>query len=74
MSGKPWTQVEDNALRRMWVEEGMSMTQIARSIGRTRGSVSSAIARLGMYGLGARMAGQTMPWDQKQKFASPLAQ
>jgi transcriptional regulator len=51
----------DEALRRMWVVEGLSQYQIAERLGRTVGSVAGRIHRLGLqrrqHGGSARLAG-----------------
>ncbi len=74
MNSTPWTETEDSTLRRMWVEDGLSMGQIGIKLRRPRGSVASRIGALGMRGLGHRLSGQSFPGDYRREYASPLAQ
>lgn len=74
MKSKEWNDEECAQLRKFWLEDGLSMTQIAANMGRTRNSIGSKIARLGMVGLGDRMIGQRFPGDGKpRRFSSPLS-
>ena len=70
---KNWTEEQKARLAMFWVEDGLSMLQIAWKMGRSRNSIASKIARMGLCGMGHRLPGQTLPDDYKKPSSSPLA-
>jgi GcrA cell cycle regulator len=62
---------EKAAIRRMWVEEGASLTQIAERLGVSRSRIGAWVQRNIGSGTGARRQGQKMGWRPAEARAEP---